>query len=107
MGAYRTILTHFSQRYPRVPEGLGLTAAGKAAGQQRGRAADIAAGMQGAGPGLEQNLEPEKGGAPQPGPPCAIAFDGMLVPFDTLHSLPLLGPLVAQVLHKQEGERVE
>ena len=26
MNAYRTILTHFSQRYPRVPEGLDCTA---------------------------------------------------------------------------------
>ena len=30
-GAYRTILTHFSQRYPRLPPGLDMEAAATAA----------------------------------------------------------------------------
>lgn len=65
MQAYRTILTHFSQRYPHMPEGLDSLA-------------------------LPLRDRP------------AIAFDGMLVPFNLLPALPLLAPAVAQVLLKEE-----
>jgi hypothetical protein len=32
-----------------------------------------------------------------------VAFDGMLIPFSCLPCLPALGPVVAQVLYKEEG----
>lgn len=65
--AYRTILTHFSQRYPRMPDGLD---AGSAGGCLRDRP--------------------------------AIAFDGMLVPLALLPALPLVVPVLAEALLKEE-----
>ena len=67
MQAYRTILTHFSQRYPRLPEGLDASC---------------------------------RAFRDRP----AVAFDGMTVPFDLLPALPLVVPVVAEALLKEEQD---
>jgi hypothetical protein len=78
LGAYATVATHFSQRYPRVPDGL-----------------------QGEWPQEEEELEVEGAAKaaptqqpprPPPPPPAAAAFDGMLLP---LPLLPWLQPAQA------------
>lgn len=73
MGAYRTILTHFSQRYARVPQEL------------RGAA------MQASDDGLP-------GCCQQP----VVAFDGMTVPLTVLPVLPVVNGAVVALLHGVE-----
>jgi ribonuclease BN (tRNA processing enzyme) len=68
MGAYCTILTHFSQRYPKFPEGLPVIDPGKV------------------GFGGDDMVR------------VAPAFDGMCVPLHALGQLPLLTPGMALVL---------
>ncbi len=85
MGAYRVVLTHFSQRYARVPEelrrgALQLAGAGGAWG-------DVVAWSR------------------QP----VVAFDGMVVPLTMLPVLPAVNAAVVAVLHgvdvdEEDGE---
>ncbi len=84
MGAYRCILTHFSQRYPKWPEGVGQP------------------------PRAEGNA-PTDGVAPtQPAPAmAAVAFDGMRVPLELLPALPALMPAVQAALAAVEEEEGE
>lgn len=81
MGAYRCILTHFSQRYPKWPEGLGQ------APQAEGCA-------------------PAGDATPAPAVPAgaAVAFDGMRVPLALLPALPALMPAVQAALAEVEEE---
>ena len=79
--AYRTILTHFSQRYPRMPTGL----------------VDCSSEQQQAQGGEQHSPHAVLGAAP-----AMVAFDGMLVPLSVLPALPLVGPVVARVLARQE-----
>ena len=84
MGAYRCILTHFSQRYPKWPEGVGTGAADPA------QAADP---VQAGGQARAQ----ADGGAR-----AAVAFDGMRVPLALLPALPALMPAVRAALADAE-----
>jgi hypothetical protein len=116
MGAYRTVLTHFSQRYPRMPAGLGIEPLKPNATQPDEPNTDE----------LDQNdtqathtAEGQKALTDQPSQPAAtttsisaskpvwlksvVAFDGMLIPFSCLPALPTIGPIVAQVLYKEES----
>lgn len=74
MGAYRTILTHFSQRYAKVPEEL------------RGPALEL--GTQ----GVEADVV---AWCRQP----VVAFDGMVVPLAMLPVLPAVNAAVVALLH--------
>lgn len=74
MGAYRTMLTHFSQRYARIPEELRGPALEKGA---RGIEADVVGWCQ------------------QP----VVAFDGMVVPLTMLPVLPAVNAAVVALLH--------
>lgn len=90
MGAYRCILTHFSQRYPKWPEGLAQP------GQAARGAADPTdpTAQQAAGPGA----------GPAAGATAAVAFDGMRVPLVLLPVLPTLMPAVQAALADAEEE---
>ena len=83
MGAYRCILTHFSQRYPKWPEGLGQPGAGAAAGGGAPGPAAAAAALEVA---------------------AAVAFDGMRVPLALLPALPALMPAVQAALADAEED---
>ena len=83
MGAYRCVLTHFSQRYPKWPEGL----------------------PQGTPEGGDSGE-----GEPPPAPSTAVAFDGMRIPLALLPALPKLMPAVQAALadvDEEEAEEVE
>ena len=82
MGAYRCVLTHFSQRYPKWPEGLPQ-----------------------ATPEGGDSGEGEPPAAPAS---TAVAFDGMRVPLALLPALPKLMPAVqAALVDVAEEEEVE
>eukprot|EP00798_Chlamydomonas_sp_ICE-L_P031382 gene31381-6542_t len=75
MASYRTILTHFSQRYPRVPTGIPRCSLESLMG-------DV--------------LSPLRS---RP----VVAFDGMVVPLSSLPELPLVSGVVSMVL-LEEGD---
>jgi ribonuclease BN (tRNA processing enzyme) len=85
--AYRTILTHFSQRYPKVPAGLGLdlpsTVAGVSGSIRTGGAGDVSNAMNA----------------------VSLAYDGMHVALAALPWLPQLTSQIAAVLQAGEGEQ--
>lgn len=83
MGAYRCILTHFSQRYPKWPEGVGQQPA-VALAEEAGPAAGPLAGV-----------------------PAAVAFDGMRVPLALLPVLPALMPAVQAALADADKDAPE
>lgn len=83
MGAYRCVLTHFSQRYPKWPEGLPQPAPPKPDGEE--------------GHG-------EGSGARGSAFTAAVAFDGMRVPLALLPVLPALMPAVRAALEDAEEE---
>lgn len=83
MGAYRCILTHFSQRYPKWPEGLGQ-------GPQAEASPADGAGPAGAGPAAAAT--------------AAVAFDGMRIPLLLLPALPALMPAVQAALAEVDEE---
>lgn len=76
MGAYRTILTHFSQRYPKFPEGI-----------------EVDMGVNGSvvGSGVGSSV--------------SVAFDGMCVPLSLLEQLPAVTVAVKAVLEAAEAEK--
>eukprot|EP00887_Chlorella_sp_A99_P007427 scaffold2.g7427.t1 len=98
MGAYRTILTHFSQRYPKWPEGVPMPGDDDAAvppGQAEGSRRRDGEG------GQVQRAAGEHALAAYG---VAVAFDGMRVPLALLPALPLLMPAVRAALAEQEEE---
>lgn len=94
MGAYRCILTHFSQRYPKWPEGLPLATGNPTA----------------APPAADDDTNRDNGVTSMPaaaaGGTAAVAFDGMRVPLALLPVLPALMPAVQAALAdgEEEGE---
>ncbi|PRW45195.1 zinc phosphodiesterase ELAC 2-like isoform X2 [Chlorella sorokiniana] len=96
MGAYRCILTHFSQRYPKWPEGLPLAADAPptaSASEQRTENGSTDAAGAAAVPA-----------AAAAGATAAVAFDGMRVPLALLPVLPALMPAVQAALADVEEE---
>lgn len=79
MGAYRCILTHFSQRYPKWPEGVSEAPAG-------GRGHSVPSSSAGR---------------------AAVAFDGMRVPLTLLPVLPALMPAVQAALEDLGADAAE
>lgn len=94
MGAYRCILTHFSQRYPKWPEGLPLAADNPTAALP---AADDV---------TNRDNRVTSMPAAAAGATAAVAFDGMRVPLALLPVLPALMPAVQAALAagEEEGE---
>ena len=84
MGAYRTLLTHFSQRYPKFPEGLLASE-----------------GAEGGG-GTENPSLGGFGGSAGRAASAAVAFDGMCVPLSLLPLLPSLMPAGELALRPEE-----
>jgi ribonuclease Z len=76
--AYRVILTHFSQRYPKFPQGLGDNGGGGGGGEDSSLSLLLA----------------------------GVAFDGMKVPLALLPKLPKLLPLIERVLSLGGGAGV-
>ena len=76
MGAYRTILTHFSQRYPKFPEGIDVDSSLEEMQLGRGVGSSV-----------------------------AVAFDGMCVPLPLLDQLPAVTVAVKAVLEAAEMEK--
>ena len=96
MGAYRCILTHFSQRYPKWPEGLPL-------------ATDAPPATPTADPGTGNGTSAVMP-AVAAGATAAVAFDGMRVPLALLPVLPALMPAVQAALadvEEQEEQQEE
>ncbi|EFN56466.1 hypothetical protein CHLNCDRAFT_145133 [Chlorella variabilis] len=97
MGAYRCILTHFSQRYPKWPQGLDQLQADEEARSPEGA-----------------ELDGGKGGTPAAptsslaaAATAAVAFDGMRVPLALLPVLPALMPAVQAALADPEDGEAE
>ena len=86
-GVFRTILTHFSQRYPKIPK-LGTI--------QRGV-------MRGRGRGAEMEESRQENGATAAGN-VAIAFDLMSVNFADLPKLPLVMPALQSLFGQDDDE---
>lgn len=127
--AYRTVLTHFSQRYPRMPAGLGLTVEseeqeGREGGQEEGAELgdDGCCGGHGVTDAQGNSLVEVKGqqcrgagtgqlhvDAQSPAlhgySAPVVAFDGMCVPFSALPWLPLLGPAMGKLLGARGTEK--
>ena len=88
-GAFRTVLTHFSQRYPRLPPSLaGDSLAGDdLAGNSP--AGDDVAGYNLSGSNLAGR--------------AVAAFDGMRIPLTALRDVPKIGPVLQYALDKGES----
>ena len=114
MSAYRCILTHFSQRYPKWPEGVALPAApdGEQAPSTAGAEAHLANGTTAAGaaPAAPAAHAAHRMGGPASSgsATAAVAFDGMRVPLALLPALPALMPAVqAALADAEEAEAAE